>query len=69
VQTVSDRALGEFTIPGTSYRFSDFPRPDLEAPFLGEHNAQVLTELAGLTPDQIREMTADGALVEEAIPD
>ena len=69
VQTVTDRALGEFIIPGMSFRFSKFPPLDLQAPFLGEHNAQVLTELGGLTPEQVAEMEADGALVSEPVPD
>jgi crotonobetainyl-CoA:carnitine CoA-transferase CaiB-like acyl-CoA transferase len=69
VQTVTDRALGAFIIPGISYRFSEFPRLELDAPFLGEHNAQVLTELAGLTPEQVAEMAADGALVSEPVPE
>jgi crotonobetainyl-CoA:carnitine CoA-transferase CaiB-like acyl-CoA transferase len=67
-QKVTDRALGEFTIPAMSYRFSKFPPLELQAPFLGEHNVEVLTELAGLSPEQVDEMTADGALVSEPIP-
>jgi len=67
-QTVTDRALGTFTIPGISYRFSNFPRLELEAPFLGEHNEEVLTELAGITPEQVAAMTADGVLISEPVP-
>ncbi len=69
VQKVTDRALGEFTIPGVSYNFPKFPRLELQAPFLGEHNTQVLTELAGLTPEQVAQMEADGTLVSEPVPD
>lgn len=68
-QKVTDRGLGEFTIPGISYRFSKFPRLELQAPFLGEHNEQVLTELVGLTPGQVRQMETDGALKSEPIPE
>ncbi len=68
-QTITDRALGEFTIPGMSFRFSKFPPLELDAPFLGEHNTQVLTELAGLTIEQVTEMEADGTLASEPIPD
>jgi crotonobetainyl-CoA:carnitine CoA-transferase CaiB-like acyl-CoA transferase len=54
VQKVHDRLLGDFEIPGFPLRFSAFPeRLELEAPFLGEHNAKVLTEYLGYTPEQI----------------
>ena len=68
-QTITDRALGEFTIPGMSYRFSKFPPLELQAPFLGEHNQEVFTELVGLSPEQVREMIEDGVLVSEPIQD
>lgn len=67
-QTVTDRVLGEFTIPGISFRFSKFPPLELQAPFLGEHNEEVLTELAGLKIEQVRAMENDGTLVSERIP-
>ena len=66
-QKVTDRVLGEFTIPGMSYRFSDFPPLELQAPFLGEHNEEVLTGLCSLTAEQVREMTAEGVLVSEPV--
>lgn len=66
-QTVTDRALGEFIIPGISFRFSDFPPLELQAPFLGEDNADILTRLAGLTPEQVAEMEADGVLSSEPV--
>ncbi len=68
-QKVNDRVLGEFTIPGISYRFSGFGRLELQAPFLGEHNDEVLTDLAGLSPQQVRAMSADGTLIAEDVPD
>ncbi|PWG73827.1 hypothetical protein DF186_21045, partial [Enterococcus hirae] len=40
VRTVYDRSLGSFQAPGNPLRFSEFPgHLDLEAPYLGEHNA------------------------------
>jgi crotonobetainyl-CoA:carnitine CoA-transferase CaiB-like acyl-CoA transferase len=68
-QQISDRVLGDFIIPGMSFRFSDFPPLELQAPFLGEHNEEVLTGLCSLTPDQVHEMAADGALVSEPVRD
>ena len=45
VRTVHDRVIGDFQIPGMPLRFSAFPQPlELEAPLLGEHNRQVLTD-------------------------
>jgi len=68
-QKISDPVLGEFVIPAIGYRFSKFPTLDLQAPFLGQHNTQVLIELAGLTVEQVAEMEADGTLVSEPIPE
>ena len=48
VQTVHDRILGDFQIPGFPLRFSSFPeRLALEAPFLSEHNERILSSLLG----------------------
>ena len=63
VQTVHDRLLGDFQIPGFPLRFSSFPdRLELEAPFLGEHNGQVLSSYLSYTPDQIATLERDGVL-------
>jgi crotonobetainyl-CoA:carnitine CoA-transferase CaiB-like acyl-CoA transferase len=57
VRTIHDRVLGEMELPGFALRFSDFPEPlDLQAPFLGEHNANVLEQYLGYTSDQIAEL-------------
>lgn len=68
-QKVTDRALGDFIIPGISFRFSDFPPLDLQAPFLGEDNEDVLTRLAGMSADDVAQMKADGALGAEPVVD
>jgi CoA:oxalate CoA-transferase len=63
VRKVRDRMLGEFDLPGFALRFSEFPRPlELQAPFLGEHNQQVLSEYLGCTPDRMRELEKEGVL-------
>lgn len=57
VRTVSDRTFGEVEIPGVLLRFSQFPELlDLEAPFLGEHNSHVLSELLGYSSVNIAEL-------------
>lgn len=38
------------------FRFAE-PVPNLRAPLLGEHTAEILTELVGLSPDEITELT------------
>ena len=63
VRTVHDRILGDFDVPGFALRFSQFPdRLELEAPFLGEHNSQVLTDYLGYSPDRVRELEKKGIL-------
>jgi crotonobetainyl-CoA:carnitine CoA-transferase CaiB-like acyl-CoA transferase len=63
VRTVHDPILGDFDVPGFSFRFSKFPKPlELRAPKLGEHNVKILTEDLGYSADRVREMEAKGIL-------
>ena len=63
VRTVHDRLLGDLEVPGFALRFSDFPSPlELQAPLLGEHNAEILTEWLGYSPDQIQDLERKGIL-------
>jgi crotonobetainyl-CoA:carnitine CoA-transferase CaiB-like acyl-CoA transferase len=63
VRTVHDRLLGDFDVPGFSLRFSDFPqRLELEAPFLGEHNEEILTKVLGYPVARVRELEGKGVL-------
>ena len=62
VRTVSDRTFGEVEIPGVPLRFSQFPEfLDLEAPFLGEHNQKILSDL-GYSEEKISSLEAGGVL-------
>ena len=64
VRTVHDRILGDFQVPGFPLRFSAFPYElKLDAPFLGEHNRQVLTEYLGYSEEQISALERDGVLL------
>lgn len=66
VRTVTDRAFGEFQIPGMPLRFSEFPdNLPLEAPFLGEHNEEILTGYLGYTSEQVQALEHDGVLKRE----
>ena len=63
VRTVHDRLLGDLEVPGFALRFSDFPSPlELQAPLLGEHNAEILTEWLGYSPDRIQDLERRGIL-------
>ena len=67
VRRVSDRMLGEFDIPGMPLRFSGHPElPDLQAPFLGEHNGEILTGLLGYDAERVAELESAGVLTSAA---
>jgi len=66
VRKIVDRVAGEFVIPGFPLHFSLFPENlPLEAPLLGEHNAEVLGKYLGYTPEQVRALEAEGVLHRE----
>lgn len=63
VRTVHDPILGDFDVPGFSFRFSKFPKPlELQAPKLGEHNEEVLTKQLGYSALRVRELEGKGIL-------
>jgi crotonobetainyl-CoA:carnitine CoA-transferase CaiB-like acyl-CoA transferase len=66
IRKIHDRILGEFEVPGFPLRFSEFPGElPLEAPFLGEHNAEILRSYLGFSATQISELEAAGVLQHE----
>jgi crotonobetainyl-CoA:carnitine CoA-transferase CaiB-like acyl-CoA transferase len=63
VRTIHDRVLGDFQIPGVPLRFSAFPEPlELEAPFLGEHNRQILSNYLGFSEQRISQLEQEEVL-------
>jgi len=63
VRTVTDRAFGDLEIPGMPLKFSEFPEElSLDAPFLGEHNEEVLRNYLSCTPEQVRALENEGVL-------
>src|SRR5690606_7598106 len=59
VRTVVDPFLGAFPIPGFPLRFSAQPElPDLVAPVLGEHNADILGRVLGYDEARIAALAA-----------
>jgi CoA:oxalate CoA-transferase len=68
IRKVPDRILGEIQIPGSAYRFSEFPDElELQAPLLGEHNAAVLREYLGYSEERVAELEAQGVLQRASI--
>ena len=66
IRKVHDRMLGDLDLPGFALRFSDFPKPlELEAPFLGEHNADVLGRYLGYSEARIAELERRGVIRHE----
>ena len=63
VRTVQDRVLGAFDVPGFPIRFSGYERhPEMDAPMLGEHNAEVLREYLGYSSEKIDALARAGVL-------
>lgn len=66
VRKVRDPILGEVTIPGFPLKFSAYPDlPDIQAPLLGEHGAQVLKQELGYSDARVAELRASGVLYSE----
>lgn len=63
VRWIDDPLAGKMPIPGYPFKFGDQPQlPDLVAPTLGQHNAEVLRSHLGMDDDEIAELTAAGVL-------
>ncbi|OUS08068.1 hypothetical protein A9Q90_04775 [Gammaproteobacteria bacterium 54_18_T64] len=63
VQTVKDRTFGEVKIPATPLRYSQYPeRLELQAPFLGEHNEEILRDQLGYSEEKISALQTSGVL-------
>jgi len=68
VRRIHDRIAGEMTLPGFPLRFSAWPGdPGLEAPTLGEHNAEILRSHLGFTDERISQLERDGILYSKKI--
>jgi len=69
VRTINDPVLGEFNVPGFPIKFSQTPAvEDLPAPFLGQHNAEVLMSRLNYTPGHVRALEEKGILHRDPIP-
>jgi crotonobetainyl-CoA:carnitine CoA-transferase CaiB-like acyl-CoA transferase len=69
VRTISDAVLGEFEVPGFPMKFSQTPAiEDLPAPFLGQHNSEILRSRLGYSAERIAELETRGILHQEPSP-
>ena len=63
VRTIRNRTTGEFQVSGFPPRFSEFPgEPEIETPFLGEHNRRILPKYLGYSETQIDQLERNGTL-------
>ncbi|MFZ5555697.1 MAG: CaiB/BaiF CoA transferase family protein [Pseudomonadota bacterium] len=70
VRTVTEREFGTFQMPGMPLRFSEYANvEDLQAPYLGEHNREVLKDLLGYNDAQIAALEQERVLVTEPLPE
>lgn len=68
VARAHDRILGDLELPGFPLKFSEFSEnSDLEAPLLGEHNADILRRYLGYDAERIAGLERTGVLVSRAI--
>lgn len=66
IRQITDRSFGTLDIPGMPLRFSEFPDDlPLQAPFLGEHNEEILTTRLSYTAEQVRELQNAGVLKQD----
>ena len=67
VRWVQDPIHGSVPIPGFPWKFSvNDQLPELVAPLLGEHNADILMTKLGYSIEQVEELTNSGILFEGA---
>jgi crotonobetainyl-CoA:carnitine CoA-transferase CaiB-like acyl-CoA transferase len=70
VRTVTQRGAGTFEMPGMPLRFRNHPGiEDLETPYRGEHNFEVLHAHLGWSAAQVEQLERDGVLLREDIPE
>ena len=68
VRTIHDSIHGDFDVPGMPLKFSAFPGVlSLEAPSLGQDNAEVLSELLGVEADELETLLDEGVLVKRKV--
>ncbi len=70
VRTINDKTSGDWKYPNMPMRFPKYAsRTDLHAPFIGEHNVDVLTRHLGYSADKIDALHKAGVLHAEPLPE
>jgi crotonobetainyl-CoA:carnitine CoA-transferase CaiB-like acyl-CoA transferase len=67
VRTIHDPVYaGELDVPGFPIKFSEFAEElPLQAPTLGQHNGEILTNYLGRTYAEVKKLQEEGVLVED----
>jgi crotonobetainyl-CoA:carnitine CoA-transferase CaiB-like acyl-CoA transferase len=65
VVTIQDPIYGTMDVPASPVRFAQFPNLDLQAPLLGQHNAEILRNYLGYPEQQIKELETQGVIHQE----
>jgi len=62
VHTIEHATRGRFRLPGCPVRLSASEAPTTPAPLAGEHTAEVLAEVLGLSADEVSKLRVEGVL-------
>jgi len=62
VHTIDHATRGRFRLPGCPVRLSASEAPTTPAPLAGEHTAEVLAEVLGLSADEVSKLRVEGVL-------
>ncbi len=63
IQTYEHPTLGSVRYPPSPVKFSDWDRPNLPAPMLGQHTKEVLTQRLGLGEGEVSELASEGVVM------
>jgi formyl-CoA transferase len=62
IHTIEHATRGRFRLPGCPVRLSASPAPTAPPPLAGEHTAEVLAEVLGLSTDEMADLRARGVV-------
>ena len=62
IHTIEHATRGRFRLPGSPVRLSASEAPTTPPPLAGQHTAEVLAEVLGLSADEVDKLRARGVL-------
>ena len=62
IHTIEHKTRGRIRLPGCPVHLSASEAPTAPAPLAGEHTAEVLDEVLGLSKDEVEKLRAQGVL-------